>query len=120
MWHCLAKLCEHTDLTLDSLDSQTIEVGQDMRTFAKKTCAEYITLELPSKDEAARGRRKTALNKGKGVSGKATSAAALSKKRKFFSYTTYKYHTMRDYAPAIRAVASSDNFNTQVVCLPLF
>ncbi|KAH9848677.1 hypothetical protein C2E23DRAFT_763412 [Lenzites betulinus] len=113
MWHCLAKLREHTTLTLDGLDVKTVDVGRSVRIFAKKTCTEYITFELPSKDEAARGRRKTAFNKGQGVASK-VAAAALSKKRKYFSYTTYKFHAMRDYSPAIRAVASSDNFNTQV------
>lgn len=113
-WHALAKLREHTDLTLDGLDSKTVDCGASVRRFAKKTCVNYITLELPAKDGAARGRRKAALTKGKGKTGKTVSST--SRKVKAFNYTTYKFHAMRDYAPAIRGFAAGDNFTTQVVC----
>ncbi|KAJ8461909.1 hypothetical protein ONZ51_g11242 [Trametes cubensis] len=111
-WHCLAKLREHTEISLAGLDAKTVDVGATVRTFAKKTCGEYVTVELPSKDSAARGRRTAHLNKNKNVRKKG--AAATEAKRKYFNYTTYKFHALRDYAPAIRAIAASNNFNTQV------
>ncbi|KAH9903187.1 hypothetical protein C8Q73DRAFT_742354 [Cubamyces lactineus] len=111
-WHCLAKLREHTEISLAGLDAKTVDVGATVRTFAKKTCGEYVTVELPSKDSAARGRRTAHLNKNKNI--RKRGAATTEAKRKYFNYTTYKFHAMRDYAPAIRAIAASDNFNTQV------
>lgn len=114
-WHALAKLREHTEISLVGVDVKTVDCGASVRRFAKKTCVNYVTLELPAKDSAARGRRKAALTKGKGTSGGKT-VSSTSRKVKTFNYTTYKFHAMRDYAPAFRALAAGDNFTTQVVC----
>ncbi|CDO77563.1 hypothetical protein BN946_scf184912.g62 [Trametes cinnabarina] len=105
-WHALAKLREHTTLTVDGLDASTIDCGRSVRLFAKKTCNNYVTLELPSKDNAARTRRKAASTK--------IATAQAPRKRKTYNYTTYKFHGMRDFAPAIRSVSATDNFNTQI------
>ncbi|KAI0660675.1 hypothetical protein C8Q70DRAFT_932905 [Cubamyces menziesii] len=80
-WHCLAKLREHTEISLAGLDAKTVDVGAPFERLPRRHA----------------GR-----------------AAATEAKRKYFNYTTYKFHAMRDYAPAIRAIAASDNFNTQV------
>lgn len=117
-WHALAKLREHTTPTIDGLDSMTVACGAGIRLFAKKTCTNYVTLELPAKDSAARGRRKPALRgkaKGKAPATAGKARTLTERKLKIFNYTTYKFHAMRDYAPAIRWFASIDNFTTQVV-----
>ncbi|KAI0349319.1 hypothetical protein OH77DRAFT_1490928 [Trametes cingulata] len=113
-WHALAKLREHTDMTLDGLDDKTVDCGRSVREFAKKTCADYETYELPSKDSAARGRRRAAMTaKGQDAASQSTRKTSSVRKLKHFNYMTYKFHAMRDYAPAIRLVASGDNFTTQ-------
>ncbi|KAI9056308.1 hypothetical protein FKP32DRAFT_1599040 [Trametes sanguinea] len=110
VWHALAKLREHTDPSLSGLDLTTVSCGQSVREFAKKTCANYVTLELPTKDGAARGRRKAAPTKPR--NGNSTTTPPT--KRKFFNYKTYKFHAMWDYATTIRWFASTDNWTTQV------
>ncbi|KAI0672334.1 hypothetical protein C8Q78DRAFT_971002 [Trametes maxima] len=103
-WHALAKLREHVDSTLDGLDFFTIEVGKSVRNFSKKTCTNWVTVELP-KEAAARGRR-TAARTG--------TTSLKTRKLKTFNCTTYKFHAMADYPSAIRTVGSTDNYNTQV------
>lgn len=55
-WHALAKLQQHTDLSLAILESVTIQLGKSLRKFQVQTCAVYDTRELRHK-EAARMRR---------------------------------------------------------------
>jgi hypothetical protein len=57
-WHALAKLRQHTDLSLDILDSITIQLGKLLRKFKEKTCSAFDTQEL--KREAAARERRTA------------------------------------------------------------
>ncbi|KAJ3017812.1 hypothetical protein NUW54_g498 [Trametes sanguinea] len=90
-WHALAKLHKHTSLTVSGLDTATIEGGRSICLFTKNTCAYYITLELPAKDNAACTRRKA-------VSTKITAGQAPHK-RKMYNYTTYKFHSMHDFPP---------------------
>lgn len=64
-WHAVAKLRQHTDLSLDLLDSITIQLGQSLRDFQEKTCSAFNTQEL-QREAAARERRtgkKAAANK---------------------------------------------------------
>ncbi|KAH9848646.1 hypothetical protein C2E23DRAFT_785618 [Lenzites betulinus] len=111
MWHALAKLREHTDISITGLEDKTVDCGMSVREFAKKTCTNYVTVELPSKDSAARGRRKAAMtDKSKGPQPR----TLTTRKLKVFNYTTYKFHAMPDYAPTIRMFASVDNYSTQV------
>ncbi|KAH9898500.1 hypothetical protein C8Q73DRAFT_773146 [Cubamyces lactineus] len=102
-WHALAKLREHTEFTVEGLEVFTIESGKSTRAFAKKTCTAYATIELP-KEAAARGRRTVAR----------TGSASTIRKRKNFNYATYKFHAMGDYAAAIRAYGTTDNYSTQI------
>ncbi|KAG2342776.1 hypothetical protein BDR05DRAFT_1000744 [Suillus weaverae] len=45
-WHGLAKLCMHSNLTLQILDDQTTELGEHLRLFKAKVCSAYNTQEL--------------------------------------------------------------------------
>ncbi|KAJ3006146.1 hypothetical protein NUW54_g4043 [Trametes sanguinea] len=105
-WHALAKLRKHTSLTVSGLDTATVEGGRSIRLFTKKTCAYYINLELPAKDNAA-------CTRCKAVSTKITAGQAPHK-HKMYNYTTYKFHSMRDFPPAIRMCSATDNYNTQI------
>ncbi|KAI0633696.1 hypothetical protein C8Q77DRAFT_1157868 [Trametes polyzona] len=101
-WQALGKLREHTDHTISGLDVFTVEFGKSVRLFSKKTCAHYVTVELP-KEAAARGRRTAAL-----------AGTTTVRKVKTFNLTTYKLHAMRDYPGSIRDHGSTDNNSTQV------
>ena len=57
-WHALAKLRQHTDLSLDVLKSVTVQLGNLLRNFQEKTCTAYDTQEL--KREATARIHKTA------------------------------------------------------------
>lgn len=52
-WHSLAKLRQHTDLSLAVLKSVTIQLGKLLRDFQSDTCAAYETREL-GRETAAR------------------------------------------------------------------
>ena len=42
-WHGLAKLCMHTDVTLDLLSLATASLGNSLCAFEEKTCAAFET-----------------------------------------------------------------------------
>lgn len=51
-WHALAKLRQHTDLSLAILDAVTSQLGESLRNFQATTCAAYDTRELIRKKSA--------------------------------------------------------------------
>jgi hypothetical protein len=115
MWHAFAKLRIHTDNTLDLFRSSTKSLTAAMRRFVKETCEAYFTQELP-KETAARGRRTAALTatgKTPGSKGKLNPGP----KAKKLNLATYKYHALADYPETVRRFGTTDNYNTQIVCL---
>ncbi|KAI0363060.1 hypothetical protein BV20DRAFT_959073 [Pilatotrama ljubarskyi] len=104
MWHALAKLRMHTPRTIDALDETTVQLGRSVRRFAKTTCKDYVTVELPR--EAARSRRKARKTADSDIN-------AGGAKRKVFNYKTYKFHSLWDYPSCIRTFTSMDNATTQ-------
>ncbi|KAI0369420.1 hypothetical protein BV20DRAFT_1036521 [Pilatotrama ljubarskyi] len=112
MWHCLAKLRVHTEPLLHALSVKAVEVGRDIRKFAKVTCAKWPTVDLP-KEAAARGRRKAAVSRKTGkvsVLGKAPAA----RRQCVFNLNTYKYHSIRDYPTIIRARTNKNKHELQI------
>lgn len=55
-WHGLAKLRQHTDLSLDVLDVTTTQLGKALRDFAENTCPAFDTRELKREAEARQRR----------------------------------------------------------------
>jgi hypothetical protein len=51
-WHGLAKLRQHTDLSLNTLESVTKDLGQGLREFEGKVCSVFDTRELKREAEA--------------------------------------------------------------------
>ena len=51
-WHALAKLRQHTDLSLEILQSVTVDLGKILRQFQEKTCSAYDTKELNREKKA--------------------------------------------------------------------
>jgi hypothetical protein len=101
-WHSLGKLRVHTEQTLGLLDTITTLLGQILRTFKKKICRAYKTMEL----------RCEAASRDKRTAGKGKSAA----KEKDLNLCTYKVHCLGDYVNAIQQFGTTDNYSSQVVC----
>lgn len=55
-WHALAKLRQHTELTLNILELVTVQLGKSLKTFEAMTCSAFDTREL-KREEKARMRR---------------------------------------------------------------
>lgn len=132
-WHGLAKLRLHTDETLDRLDQLTSVLGDQLRTFQKKTCSVFQTKELP-RETRARARqyaRQAAKNGGRGMqrmeeddhpetetlcNPKAEPFKfKLDRKSKAFTLHTYKNHALGDYVEMIRKYGTTDSYNTELV-----
>jgi len=52
MWHALTKLQLHTLTTLEHLWVTTKELGKVLRRFAKITCTDFETADLPHEQAA--------------------------------------------------------------------
>jgi hypothetical protein len=127
-WHGLAKLRLHTEPTVISLENAIIRLGEILRKFSGTVCPAYATYDLPS-EEAARVRRKaTAAKKAKAQSPKKKKKKSTTKseggnlksssrRQRSFNLVTYKLHALGWYPRAIRLYGTSDNYNTQTVCL---
>lgn len=132
-WHSLAKLRLHTDDTLDHLDKLTTALGEQLRTFQKKTCSAFQTTELPRETRARnRQQARRATQKGKRstkssrshanpedeetpVPDIATSQSKSGRKSKVFNLHTYKNHSLGDYVEMIRKYGTTDSYNTELV-----
>jgi hypothetical protein len=102
MWHGFAKLCLHTESTLQGLDISTTQVGSNLQRFQTVTCEAYVTRELPS-EEAARGRRKAAAAAKQSIAVEGGMEELMATMRKCkanhqkFNLATYKVHALGDY-----------------------
>jgi hypothetical protein len=128
-WHGLAKLRLHTETTVQDLENLTARLGDILRDFQKRVSAEYVTYDLPT-EEAARSRRQTR----KAMVAPSTHAYADSgdeegeqmqkkekkkqtRKTRKFNLDSYKLHSLGGYAKAIRQFGTTDNYNSQTVCV---
>ncbi|KAI0747131.1 hypothetical protein C8Q80DRAFT_1220294 [Daedaleopsis nitida] len=113
MFLSLGKLRYQVPETMKSLDNAADSIGRDVRTFAKKTCKKYHTVELP-REAAARGRREARLTaNGKNTAPPKSSGGSGARKFKAFNPKTYKLHSLRDYACTCQMYGSMDNTTTQ-------
>ncbi|KJA25469.1 hypothetical protein HYPSUDRAFT_94104, partial [Hypholoma sublateritium FD-334 SS-4] len=111
-WHALAKLRQHTDLSLDILESVTDHLGKVLRDFQMKTCAAYDTREL-KREMAARIQKakKTKTSSAKPMP-KTSSASRLPKT---LNLNTYKDHALGDYVESIRQYGTTDSYSTEMI-----
>ncbi len=133
-WHTLAKLRQHTDLSLHVMDSVTVQLGEALRNFQEKTCSEFDTRELQS-EKSGRKRQAGATSSSqnqKSKSGKksdknaATASATTSsktstsqgRKKVFLNLNTYKDHSLGDYVDTIRKYGTTDSYSTESVSSP--
>ncbi|PPQ85805.1 hypothetical protein CVT24_002402 [Panaeolus cyanescens] len=109
-FHAFAKMRMHTEETLQHLEEVTSQFAKLIRYFERKTnSSKYNTMETPS--ESARRARASSQ---RAPAGAATPSNALHSKRpKKLNLSTYKFHSLGDYAPFIRLFGGSDSFSTQ-------
>ena len=94
-----------------------MRLGVALRKFSSITCEAYETRNLPS-EESARGRRKAALSAKKKEQTKPQKSIKKSKKKtkkRKFGLSSYKLHSLADYAASIRMFGTTDNYTTQAV-----
>ncbi|EIW80114.1 hypothetical protein CONPUDRAFT_58371, partial [Coniophora puteana RWD-64-598 SS2] len=114
-WHLLAKLCLHTDDTIELLEHTTISLGASARKFQAEVCPSYDTRKIPS-ETSAHGHR--AVTKIANLKGKARKTnVAQSSKRKVLNFDTYKYHSLGNTVKSIRHYGTMDNYNSLLVFL---
>ncbi|KAF8156743.1 hypothetical protein B0H34DRAFT_798127 [Crassisporium funariophilum] len=134
-WHGLAKLRLHTETTINDLENSTIRLGSILREFQSTVCNAYDTYDLPS-EEAARGRRQSALASKQSQKNKSTipqahatgrpggsqkiqaatdAAPAQTRKKRpkrEFSLGTYKTHALGGYVKAIWLFGTTDDLSS--------
>ncbi len=115
-WHALAKLRQHTDLTLAVLESVTTQLGQLLRKFQAKTCAAYETREL-DRERAARVRQSSKNSTANPQTAGNTSSTSKGRLRKTLNLKTYKDHSLGDYVQSIKRFGTVDSYSTESVCL---
>jgi hypothetical protein len=125
-WHALAKLCQHTDPSLDLLESTTVLLGEVFRDFDEKTCPGFETRELKREVESRRRRQaKASTLVGSHVPTASTTenakslqkASASDRRKKSFNRHTYKNHSLGDYVKMIRMLGTTDSYSTNGVCV---
>ncbi|KAJ7119056.1 hypothetical protein C8R44DRAFT_878566 [Mycena epipterygia] len=110
-WHAYAKLCLHSSLTIRSF--RIVDLGSKARKFIRTTCSIYVTYELPQ-EESRRARRK-AQKKAKSPGNNPNLVVTKSPKtRKEWNITTYKWHSLGDYADTIVDFGTTDSYSTQI------
>jgi len=128
-WHGLAKLRLHTETTVQDLENSTARLGDLLLDFQKTLCPEYDTYDLPT-EEAARSRRQTrkaaapppthvyadsGSEKDEPMQKKGNGKA--KRKTRQVNLDSYKLHSLGGYAKAIRQYGTTDNYNSQTVCV---
>jgi len=115
-WHGLAKLRMHTEDTLRLMESETVELGNHLRTFTSETCATFSTKELHREAEARTRHqaRETLLKQGV-LSHQQNNTYASTRKAKTLNLQTYKLHALGDYVEQIQTYGTTDSYSTQSV-----
>ena len=114
-WHAAAKLHMHTDSSLEILSSVTAYLGSQLRHFARDTCSQFDTRDLPR--EGIGGRRSRRKQHKTGLHSNTTSTnQGTSSAKHTFSMATYKLHSLGDYVEQIKWFGTTDSYTTQPVC----
>ncbi|KDQ61192.1 hypothetical protein JAAARDRAFT_124700, partial [Jaapia argillacea MUCL 33604] len=126
--HSLGKLRMHMDSMLLILEQVTTEFGKALRKFVKETGDTFHTTKLP-KEKAARLQRQANKAKKSSASAQTTVQTALqtdtstensdsmpAAAKKEFNLSTYKIHSLGDYASTIRHIGTTDSYTTHIVC----
>ena len=113
-WHGLAKLCMHTDHTLDIFDTVTITIGSALHHFVTITCNAFSTKELHRETAACQH----CASQNASWSSNAiptTSEQSFNALPKMFNILTIKNHLLGDYPNQICHFGTTDSYSTEPV-----
>lgn len=108
VWHALAKLRLHTEVTVEVFRAATTHMYAAVRRFARTTCETHVTHEL-KKESDARARRQGAKLGSKPVKTKARIV-------KYNGWKTYKYHCLGDHPDYVELAGPLETTSAQTVC----
>ena len=94
-WHAYAKLCLHTNMTLEMMDTVCTSLCQAVRDFATITCPRYVSKELPKEAHTCIAHQTDQVNCAKSRMQKKTAGT----KKKQFNMETFKLHCIPNYVP---------------------
>ena len=103
-WHAYAKLCLHTNTTLEMFEKVGTALCKALRHFAVVTCPRYTMKELPWEATVQANCKNKAKKRG-----------SASAKVKTFNMTMIKIHCIPDYLDAIQRYGTTDLYSTQTV-----
>lgn len=112
-WHGLAKLCMHTDNTLNLLENMTTDLANHLCRFVSDTCLCFATKELRRKADACK-RRQECKNPGAGANCSQT-ASSSARWLKGLNLQKYKLHVLADYPAHIWVFSTTDSYSMQPV-----
>lgn len=127
----------HTDVTLQLLEAESVELGSEFRNFIDSVCAGIQTKELAVEVAARRRREEKKLLKESKVAkqatkdadaeatdapGKPTTGKVAQPTAKFVSLNiqTPKFHFLGDYASMIRMFGTTDSYSSERVSAVLY
>ena len=111
-WHTNAKLCLHTDTTIEMLKGLTCSFGFLIYHFANKICILYDARELLKEEVVHAWHWAKKVKHGDAPALTTPLKGAL---KKCFNLLTYKLHTMGDYVYHIIQFGTTDLYSTQMV-----
>ena len=114
-WHGLAKLCMHTDVTLNILSHITASLWNSPRTFEAKMSAAFETQELEHEWAAQQHYQEKSTTSGVSKSQRPMAPDSKAQKQKKFNLMTYKYHALGHYVDTIQCFSTTDSYSTQPV-----
>ncbi|KAG2067230.1 hypothetical protein BDR04DRAFT_1129692 [Suillus decipiens] len=126
-WHRLAKLCMHSELTLEIMDKVTSTVGRQFHAFKATVCSSFDTHELHQEVEAHaccatnHTAKQVGAQKGKGHARNLEQQEMLGLQIspdsvwhiKVFNFQTYKFHALGDYMSTIHQYGTTDSYSTE-------
>ena len=120
-WHSYAKLRKNTKHTVNSLHSQSKELGRQLHIFLRQTCSQYKTKPLPGETTAHGHRHVASARKGTATTQKKPKpwdkpATEGESDLRPFNLATYKIHALTNYADQIKRFRPTNCFTTQHIC----
>ncbi|KAF5342710.1 hypothetical protein D9758_015877 [Tetrapyrgos nigripes] len=106
-----AKLRLCTDSCILSFKDKLQDLGNSLREFYRKTCAEFETREL-KKEQEKRLRQQAKAREKSGDESPVDPASELPQKRSF-NPNTSKWHALGDYPDSVQYYGTADNHSTQ-------
>ncbi|KAG6809229.1 hypothetical protein H0H92_001089 [Tricholoma furcatifolium] len=112
-WHASAKLCLHTNSTLDIFRGLTRSFTQAIRHFSHKICPQFNTIQTPS-EYAATMRAKAAKTKKEMGTAKPAATQGTRRTPRSFNTNTLKFHSIVHYLNAIAMYGTTDSYSTHL------